>query len=236
MKKILIFALVCALATGVLFFGYLENLESATKINYEDVVVAASDIPAYTMLTADMLTVKKIPQGTAHPKSVKDINAAQGLITEGAVLMGEEILPEKLKQSGNAEGGLAYAVPQGMRAITIDVSEVTGAAYYLRIGDLVDLVAVGNLENPDAPPDEKIQPAAFYLADCREVIALGTKAAEETGVYNTVTLLVTSREALRITYAKHNNYAVHLMLRGAGDTTSQSLPPVFMDKMTLADN
>ena len=66
MKKILIFALVCALATGVLFFGYLENLESATKINYEDVVVAASDIPAYTMLTADMLTVKKIPQGTAE--------------------------------------------------------------------------------------------------------------------------------------------------------------------------
>ena len=232
MKKILIFALVCALATGVLFFGYLENLESAAQIAYEDVVVASTDIAAYSTLTPEMLTVKKVPQATAHPKSARDISAAAGMITEGQILAGEEILPEKLKQAGNAEGGLAYAVPHGMRAITLDVSEVTGAAFSLRKGDLVDVMVVGALENPDAlATEEKIQPAAFRTAECREIVALGANVAEQAEAYDTVTLLVTPQEAQRIAFAKHNNYAVQLVLRSAGDTASEYLPPLFLQNM-----
>ena len=69
MKKVVIFALIAALCAGGMLYFYLSNLESQkqVKVEYDSVIVAASDIPAFTPITSDMVTLKQIPLGYAHP-------------------------------------------------------------------------------------------------------------------------------------------------------------------------
>ena len=99
MKKIVIFALIAALCAGALLYFYLGNLEAQkqVEVQYDTVVAAATDIPAYTQITADMLTLKQIPQGYAHPLAARTVEEVVGLVTVSDILAGEEMLPSKLK-------------------------------------------------------------------------------------------------------------------------------------------
>ena len=58
MRKIVIFALIAALCAGALLYFYLGNLEAQkeVKVEYDSIVVAAVDIPAFTPITSDMVT------------------------------------------------------------------------------------------------------------------------------------------------------------------------------------
>ena len=78
MKKIVLFALIAALCAGALLYFYLGNLEAEkqVEVQYDTVVAAATDIPAYTQITGDMLTLKQIPQGYAHPLAAKTVEEA----------------------------------------------------------------------------------------------------------------------------------------------------------------
>ena len=63
MKKVVLFAIIAALCAGALLYFYLGNLEQSkeVKVEYDNVVVAMADIPAYTPITVDMVTFKQIP-------------------------------------------------------------------------------------------------------------------------------------------------------------------------------
>jgi Flp pilus assembly protein CpaB len=68
MKKVILIALIAAIAAGALLYFYLDDLEkeSVVEVVYEDVLVASADIPAYSVITADMVTLTQMPEGTAH--------------------------------------------------------------------------------------------------------------------------------------------------------------------------
>src|SRR5512133_2382548 len=108
MKKVVLFAVIAALCAGALLYFYLGKLESQkeVKIEYDSVVVAAVDIPAFTPITVDMLTYKQIPMGYAHPLSAHSVDEVVGYVTQGAIISGEEIFPSKLKQYGETGSGL----------------------------------------------------------------------------------------------------------------------------------
>ena len=97
MKKVVLFALIAALCAGVLLYFYLGKLESQkqVKIEYDTVIVAAVDIPAYTPITSEMLTIKQIPQGYAHPLAARTLEEAVGFVTERDIVAGEELLPSR---------------------------------------------------------------------------------------------------------------------------------------------
>ena len=143
MKKVVLFSLIAAICAGVMLYLYLGKLEQQKQVQivYEEVVVAAQDIPAYTAITPEMLTVQQIPKGTAHPLAARAVSDAAGFVTEGAILAGEEVIPAKLKKPGQVESGLSYVIPKGMRAVTIGVDEISGFAGFLQRGDYVDIYA-----------------------------------------------------------------------------------------------
>lgn len=143
MKKVILFALIMAIVAGALLYFYLDNLENekAVEVVYEDVLVAAVDIPAYSVITGDMLTLTQMPAGTAHPLAAHSADEAIGYVTEGLIVAGEEILPEKLKQQGQDDSGMSYIIPDGMRAVTISVDEISGVAGFVQRGDYVDVIA-----------------------------------------------------------------------------------------------
>ncbi len=143
MKKVVVFALIAAICAGALLYFYLGKLEQQkeVKVEYETVVVAAVSISAYTPITTEMVTLSQVPLGTSHPLAAHALEEVIGYVTESDIIAGEQVLPVKLKQLGETDSGMSYIIPEGMRAVTIAVDEITGVAGFLQRGDYVDVIS-----------------------------------------------------------------------------------------------
>jgi hypothetical protein len=53
MKKIIVLAVCFALLTGLLTYAFLQELKQPDEVTYEETVVAVTDIPPYTAITAE---------------------------------------------------------------------------------------------------------------------------------------------------------------------------------------
>ena len=166
MRKIVIFALIAALCAGALLYFYLGNLEAQkeVKVEYDSIVVAAVDIPAFTPITSDMVTFQQVPMGYAHPLAARTKEEVVGLVTESEIIAGEEMLPSKLKQFGETDSGLSYVVPEGMRAVTVAVDEVSGVAGFLQRGDYVDVISYTSTSY-EMPTADQVQTGTTETTD-----------------------------------------------------------------------
>ncbi|MEN6564338.1 MAG: Flp pilus assembly protein CpaB [Christensenella sp.] len=258
MKKIVLFALIAALCAGALLYVYLGRLEQQKQVPivYENVAVASQNISAYTPITAEMVEIKQVPQGTSHPLAARTAEEVIGFVTESELIEGEEILPAKLKQPGQTESGLSYIVPEGMRAVTVAVDEVSGVAGFLQRGDYVDVIAY----TTTAYQPEESLPAGDPAAQAAQtaqtstatqgttvvaaqnvcVAAVGTSLtspAADTGEsvdgaagYSSVTLFLTPEDAMRVVQGAKSG-VILLVLRASGDHAENLEVPVVSDML-----
>lgn len=253
MKKVVLFAVIAALCAGALLYFYLGKLETQkqVKIEYDSVVVAAADIPAFTPITADMVSLKQIPMGYAHPLAAHSINDVVGFVTKSDIIAGEEIYTSKLKQFGQTDSGLAYVVPEGMRAVTVAVDDISGVAGFLQPGDYVDVLtyttatvqttkteqnADGTLQTTQtaqtvsttvvAAQNIRIVAVGKSLTPVSAVAADGTAAPS----YGSVTLLLTPEDAMRVMQGSKGG-VIALILRASGDHAQNREKPVVNDTL-----
>jgi pilus assembly protein CpaB len=228
-KKYKIMALVFAVLTGISIFLFFSAVEKSSQKDYVDVVVAAKEVDKRTALTAGMLTLEKMPAEAVHPDAARNIESVVGLITDGSLEKGEVILESKLLKTGNETGGLAYLVPEGMRAMTIPVDSVTGVAGLLKIGDKVDILAEFDLQKPQSV--DKVPTSIMLLQDV-EILATGSDASGGAGgTYTTVTLAVKSQDALKLNLAATSG-KLRLTLRPPLDKGSYDYPPQTPDSLS----
>ena len=261
MKKIVMFALIAALGAGVLLYYYLGDLEKQkqVKVIYEQVVVAATDIPAFTPITNEMITFQQIPQGYAHPLAAHSVEEVVGYVTESAIIQGEEILPAKLKQLGQTDSGLSYIVPEGMRAVTVAVDEVSGVAGFIQRGDYVDVITYTSTsyQMPEAQQQQEAdgtttegtaaesgsasapsQGTTVIAAQNVCVAAVGTSLSSSGTVnedgtaitYSSVTLFLTPEDAMRVVQGARSGYVI-LIMRASGDHESNLQDPIVNDSL-----
>lgn len=108
------------------------------------VVVAAEPIPYGVKLEPKYLKVVKLPPGAAPAGAYGSVGQILGQ-QEGPptalapMQMGEPVLPAKLTGIGE-RATLAALITPGMRAYTIGVNEVSGAAGQIMPGDRVDVI------------------------------------------------------------------------------------------------
>ncbi|MBA4347361.1 MAG: Flp pilus assembly protein CpaB [Clostridiales bacterium] len=253
MKKVVLFAIIAALCAGALLYFYLGKLEAQkeVKIEYDNVLVAAADIPAFTPISIEMLTFKQIPKGYAHPQAAHTVEEVVGYVTERDVLAGEEIIPTKLKQFGETDSGLSYVVPEGMRAVTVAVDEISGVAGFLKRGDYVDVLsyttASVQIEKTEQAADgtqlttQSTQSVntTVVAAQNVQVVAIGmslsaasTDAADNAAAvgYNSVTLLLTPEDAMRVMQGSKSGI-IMLILRASGDHAPNTEKPIVNDTL-----
>ncbi len=255
MKKVVLFALIAALCAGALLYVYLGKLEQQkeVKVVYESVVVAAQPIPAYTPITPDMVTIKQVPQGSSHPSAARSADEVIGFVTESALITGEEILPAKLKQPGQAESGLSYVVPVGMRAITIAVDDISGVAGFIQRGDYIDVLAYVSVKvlgfdgmdpelykqmtGQDVPAEDigvTVESATVVIAQNICVAAIGktfaNSSSEIEGGYGSITLFVTPEDAMRINHAAKSGILT-VVLRATGDHEKNTEDPILSNQL-----
>ncbi|MDQ3855773.1 MAG: Flp pilus assembly protein CpaB, partial [Chloroflexota bacterium] len=139
-RLLLVLGVLLALVGGGTLFVFLQSLQkvSAQTPPPVNVVVAALDIPSYKPVTAEMLRLKSVPAEAATPDYARDISAVVGKALNSPAKPGQFIL-----RSALAEGGFAYAIPKGKRAMAVWVDRLSVLNGLLREGDRVDVIYTG---------------------------------------------------------------------------------------------
>lgn len=103
------------------------------------VVEAKLDIPAGTKLSAAMLTVAEVPIAAFTTDSIPDPGLAIGKRVFRAVSAGEQIGFSYFTETGAAVN-VTDSIPKGLRAMAVQVDQVTGVGTLIHTGDSVDVI------------------------------------------------------------------------------------------------
>lgn len=228
-RLIIIIAIILGLLAAFLAYGYLNNVsEKASKMQYDEVISAKQDIPANTAITRVMLETKQYPTELRNGKELVDAEAAVGRISPAAIQKGEILLENRLIDPSESNEQLSYVIPDGLRAMSIPINEVTGVANMIKRGDRVDVVSVIPASN-EAP----VAYAVTVLQNI-EVLAVGTQLAppeqtEKVTAPATVTVAVDPQSALKLKMAMQTT-SFSLTLRSAVDKNSAETVPFAMNQ------
>ena len=209
-------AIAAAGGSGLLMSGSLGD--GATEATVP-VVVAVTDVARGAVLGPDSITIRAFPKKLVPAGALGKLEEATGRTTLGLIAGGEMLLEAKLAPKGT-KGGIAALIPNGMRAIAIQIPNVaTGVAGFVLPGNKVDVLISYN-ERPGAP----VREPAEVLLDNVEILAVDQKIdapAEnrmDAAQMRSVTLLVTPDEAAKLHEAMSRG-TLHLSLRNPADTT-----------------
>lgn len=231
-KRILIVAAILGLITVVALNYYLTSLDKAglAAVPHTEVVVAEYTIPVHTRITAEMLKLESIPSEAVHPEAITSINQAVGGISRGDIVKGEQILSSRVATE-EGRTTLSYRVPEGMRAISIPVGEVSGVAGYIAPGDRIDvLISYDISQEKDVEAEVEKAPeeilTTYTVFQNIKVLATGEfsreQEEEESQVVSTVTLAVKPAQAEVLAYANLAGF-FHLTLRSPTDENQEDL-------------
>lgn len=227
-RWIYVLSVIFGLLTCYFIYDFLASVEKKmTEGEMQEVVIVAQDIAPNTLLAKEMLITKKVAVDYIHPQALRKKDEALGSITLTALVEGEQLLKSKVVSKKDTSKGLAYLIPEGKRAMSIEADEVSGVAGLLTPGDRVDVAAVVGI--PDAAGKETSH-SLIVLQDI-SVLAIGknlepkqSKNDSEKEGKTTVTLAVTVEEARQLFLASQKG-AVRLMLRSPVDSSTVNTSP-----------
>ena len=115
-----------------------QNKNKEAQMDYREVIVAAGEIKKGEVIPRSKLTLKKIPRQYTPEDALEDGNSAIGKMAQSGILPGEILTTARLMDTENGQAGLA--IPEGSRAITLNVDTETGVSGMVMPGDEVDLI------------------------------------------------------------------------------------------------
>jgi pilus assembly protein CpaB len=104
------------------------------------VLIATVDIPLSARIEASALKRTELPLDSINPGAFSDVSQVVGKIARQPVATGAQITADTI--TGGAQGEILDIVtPPGLRAIAVQVDQVTGVGTVIKTGDYVDLVS-----------------------------------------------------------------------------------------------
>jgi pilus assembly protein CpaB len=180
-RGVLVLALVLGLLSAVLVFVYLgrsggDEGSTAPSAGTKSVVVASQDIAAGTRITEDMVRVKNVSSDAIVPQALTTTEVVVGSVARFPITTDEQILQNRLAAGGIAvpEGDklpITYIVPEGMRAVAVNTTQVINAGGLVLPGDRVDIIFVAEVRTDAPPPLDKSHISQTILQNV-EVLAL----------------------------------------------------------------
>jgi len=219
--KLLGIALVVAIVSTGVFYGlFVNSLSSSTK-NGKTLVVAAKALKAGTQLqTTDLKTIpwpaEQLPAGFYGA-----VDQVTGTTVFDPIGEGEPVVASHLAsvQSGGGAG-----VPEGMRAVSIHVTDSTGVLSLLRAGLKVDVQVV--VHQKDSATGAQVRTALEDLT----VLSVQPQAevSSQGATLPVVTLLAKPAEA-DVLAAADSGARVRLTLRNPLDESTRARAPLSVD-------
>lgn len=215
----------------VLAWAYLYTQEQELLHRGQTVKVlsASHTLPAFARLSERDLNTTELPLAYVPRSAVTHAEDLIGKHTLVPFSSGELLLFNKVGDEGVT---LATAVPEGYRALSLAMDEVSGLAGLLQPGDRVDLYSILGEGGAQAGVLlQQVQVLAVGTRSSREKSADGAKAP------STVTLAVPESESALVLLASARS-VLHLALRAPGDerplTQGRALPADLDRRLALA--
>lgn len=219
-RKLLVLALFMALITSLLIYFYLSGISSRqVKITTVGMYTAKVDIPARTVVTDAMIMEVQIPENITLPKGLKSKNEIVGKMTKDKIIRGEPILAERLYSDDKTS--MAYTIPEGKRAVTIGVNEVSEVADFIEAGDCVDIIATFDEKDKDLGKTKVFYPKLTKtVLQNVQILGIGqsmeVERKDDKKLPVSVTLAVTPAEAEKLVLADESG-VLRLALRPAAE-------------------
>jgi len=224
-KLIFILALIFGLMAAYLVYNYLNHVNKSANLAYSDVLVAAQDIPANTAIASKMMEVKSFPTEFRNGKEIIDIKDAVGKVSLITINKGQVIITNQLIKPGDTGEGLAYAVPEGYRAMSVPIDEVSGVGGMLQGGDRVDIIAEISIgQNPPLPRSVVVLQNVAVLAVGTNLSPAKSSAADKTASAKTATVAVNLPDSLRLKMAIQRGNITLLLRSPADQSTANPMP------------
>ncbi|MEO6398698.1 MAG: Flp pilus assembly protein CpaB [Tepidiformaceae bacterium] len=181
-RGVLMLAAVFGILSALLMFAFLSSRggDSTSDSGFtggaaESVVVVTRNVYVGEKVSADMLGLKSYPTGAllvGHIQS-KDLSTLVGKVATAPLFEGEQVIEAKVS-TYEGQNSLTWKVPDGMRALTLQVPhEAWIAAGLPQPGDRVDVLAITTLVRSDPlTGQERPDVVSGYMAQDVEVLAV----------------------------------------------------------------
>lgn len=205
-------SLLLSAGAGWAAYEYLQQAPNKRQATFDTVpvVVASRDVTFGTKLSEEQLSLVQYPKKSVPRGAYSSVDSVLNKTSRVFIVEGEAILASKLSDVG---GGLSVRVRPNMRAISLEINQVTGVSGFVLPGDRVDVITtVKNAGGTNVAVTKTVLQNA-------EVLASGTTTEEKgkrTITTQVVTLLVDPEgaEALALGLSQGE---IHLVLRNPVD-------------------
>jgi Flp pilus assembly protein CpaB len=177
----LMLAIVLGIASFALMFAFLNSRDSGDREvdqalsgpGAEEVVVATRDIQAGQKIVAEDLTVISVPGAALLPGRFADPTILVGQVASTSIFVGEQVTERRITAVAGA-ATLAFKVPDGMRALSLEVPHESWIAAGLpQPGDRVDVLAIATLVKVDPlTGEQRPDLTGTYIAQDVEILAV----------------------------------------------------------------
>ncbi|MDP4114433.1 MAG: Flp pilus assembly protein CpaB [Bacillota bacterium] len=232
-KKIIAIALVLSVITSVLVYVYITRgtKTASPEIEYRVVYVAARTIPARAAIMGEDVKQVKIAKELLNANAMTDLKEIVGKRTKESIIEGEQIVRERLADKKNVS--LSYNIPEGTRAVSMNVNEQIDVAGLLRPGDFVDIIACFEKEEESDGTNKKIfQRVTDTILQNVQVLALGQdvdlSSDKLKNLPATVTLAIKKEDVEKFVFASEYG-TLRLALRPLDDKSEQQSQGVIRD-------
>ena len=141
-RKLILISFVLALLAAGSVYVYLQSLNVITDTEgLRAIYVATETIPPRTRIQASMIKQIYVPQDTFTNQYISSTGDIIGKYTNNTIQVNEGFLTNKL--TDERQGGLSLRIPNGHRAVSLNVSASAGVAHLLKPQDRVDVVFFG---------------------------------------------------------------------------------------------
>lgn len=234
--KIIIIALVLSLITAALIYFYItaDKTEAPPEIKYATAYVAAGNIPARSEINMEHIKQVKIAEELLNTSALSDPKDIVGKRTKESIIAGEQFMPQRLVDEDNMT--LSYYIPEGKRAVSMNISEQSSVAYLLRPGDYVDVIASFAKENEEDGEVTKTYPnISKVILQNVQVLALGQdiniSADKLSEAPLTVTLAVGKNDVEKFVFASEFA-SLKLALRHVEDKSQSETDGIIRSNVT----
>lgn len=252
-KTLLLLAIGAGLVAALLVFVIVSESDGGSSgpaaSSTLPAVVASANIGAGTEITADMVTVAQVPEDLLVSGAKDNTELVVGEVSRVAIAEGEQITSAKLGLPV-PEKGASGIVPAGLRAVAVEVDEVTAVGGLLLPGDHVDIIATVRIDGaPGLTEDqyllrtqtvlqnvevlsvaqEALDPSAQDSADAESDPSYASGElpddVEEQPDAGSITLALTPEQAQLIISQQEHAVEVAAILRAFGDQTVSEILP-----------
>jgi len=231
--------LIVSAVMALLFVNfYLKTKEQSMANSYGmvEVLVAARDISPHTQLTADYMTIQKVPLKFMDPGAYmvkipqEAMSRIQGKVTIAAIPQGGQITQANLTDPSMSETGVAPLIPPGKRGYVLRLGN-TDVADLILPGDHIDVIATFAVKQ-----GENNSKATYTILQNILVIGVGrvikrptegVTSKEKSAEGLNLTLALESTEAEKLALAQSESQGeISVIVRPRGENDIRSLPGV----------